>query len=49
MTISFLAAGIVASIVLVVNVIVNYQQKLTNFLSDLATEGGQGEMVAKVD
>ena len=43
------AAGIAASIVLVVNVIVNYQQKLTDFLSDLASESGQGQPVAKVD
>ena len=42
-------AGIAASVVLVVNVIVNYQQKLTDFLADLASEGGQGEVVAKVD
>lgn len=33
-------AGIVASAVLAINVVVNYQQKLADFLVDLASESG---------
>ncbi len=43
-------AGILASAILAVNVIVNYQQKLSDFLADLATESGQsGGAIQKVE
>lgn len=32
-----------------VNVIVNYQQKLSEFLADLASEGGQAGSVQKAE
>lgn len=34
-------AGILATAVMAVNVVVNYQQKLADFLADLASESGQ--------
>ena len=36
----FAVAGIIASAVLAVNVVVNYQHKLAEFLVDLASESG---------
>ena len=46
----FCFAGILASAVLAVNVVVSYQQKLTDFMLDLASESGQSaELVNKVE
>lgn len=43
-------AGILASAVLAANVVVSYQQKLADFLVDLASESGQPEeFVNKVE
>ena len=43
-------AGIFSSAVLAVNVIVSYQQKLSDFMADLSSEGLQGgPPVAKVE
>ena len=46
----FCCVGIVASAVLAINVVVNYQQKLADFLADLASESGQlAEPVTKAE
>lgn len=42
-------AGILTSAVMAVNVIVNYQQKLSEFLAQLATESSQAGNVQKAE
>ena len=42
-------AGILTSAVMAVNVIVNYQQKLSEFLAHLATESSQAGNVQKAE